>query len=849
MFPKVHSSMKRIPTLAQPARSARPKLTHPVPSLGRAGLAATLLLLLSAGTAGASRSESGTRTLPIAGDGFAGSSVNVLANSQHTLFTHGSTQFAAFYAADATLVLARRTLGSDAWETHRTNHRGRVDDAHNTVALAVDGTGTLHVAWDHHANALNYARSVAPGSLELGPRQAMTGSREEKVTYPAFLRLPSGDLLFFYRDGVSGQGNLALNRYSIADQTWTQVHANLIDGEGARNAYPTVHVDRRGRVHLAWVWRETSDVATNHDIAYARSSDGGVTWTSVLGQPLSVPITMAGADYALRIGQNRSLMNPPTVAADSRGNPLIANYWKPDGSDIPQVHLLRHDGKNWQVHQVSRRTTPFDLAGTGTRRPPLSRAVLVSETPWRRPSSAYLVYRDDERGGRAVLAACPEMDAPSPEWSFTNLTAHSLGAWEPSLDPEQWNRMRQLHLLVQRVEQRDGNDTRALTTAPTPVEVLIWSPFLHELAAQRAAGPAESLPIPAAGQLEAAIDPAGVLALGEKVADWQLRQPYTRDPRGWEIAPFYIGALELAKLSPSTRIRNELRRRFDAMGWKPAPRDYHADDYCVVQAYAEMHRHFGEAAMLAPSLALFQRLLARPATTPLDWKSPGSQDRWSWCDALFMAPASWLDAYQATGDPRHLEFMNREWWLTTDTLFHPADRLYARDESFLDLREPNGRRIFWARGNGWVAAGLARVLDRFPHEHPDHARYVELYRGMMEAVLDAQQADGLWRPGLLDPVAHAARETSGSSFYTFALAWGVNRGLLERARVEPAVRRAWHALSSCVTAEGKLEHVQPIGAAPEGFDPHHTDAFGVGAFLLAASEVHRLASASKPAGR
>jgi rhamnogalacturonyl hydrolase YesR len=112
---------------------------------------------------------------------------------------------------------------------------------------------------------------------------------------------------------------------------------------------------------------------------------------------------------------------------------------------------------------------------------------------------------------------------------------------------------------------------------------------------------------------------------------------------------------------------------------------------------------------------------------------------------------------------------------------------------------------------------------------------------MAAAVLAAQQADGLWRPGLLDPVAHPARETSGSSFFTFGLAWGINRRWLDRARVEPAVRRAWNALTDCVTAEGKLEHVQPIGAAPHGFDPHSTEPFAVGAFLLAGSEVHRLA--------
>ena len=206
----------------------------------------------------------------------------------------------------------------------------------------MDGDGFLHVAWDHHNNPLNYARGTAPGSLELGPHEAMTGALENRVTYPAFLPLPGGDLLFFHRDGTSGRGNLVLNRYDVRARLWTQVHANLINGEGARSAYPAYTVDATGALHLAWVWRATPDVATNQDIAYARSADGGVTWTGADGRRLAVPFTAANADYALRVGPNRSLMNPPSLAADSLGRPLIANYWTPEGSDVPQFHVLRH---------------------------------------------------------------------------------------------------------------------------------------------------------------------------------------------------------------------------------------------------------------------------------------------------------------------------------------------------------------------------------------------------------------------------------------------------------------------------------------------------------------------------
>ncbi|MDP0501457.1 MAG: BNR-4 repeat-containing protein [Verrucomicrobiota bacterium JB022] len=791
-------------------------------------------------------SPESTRILPIAGDGFSGSSVNVIAGLQHTLFTHRSTQYAAFYAADGTLVLARRAIGSDTWETRRTPYTGKVADAHNSASLVVDGAGYLHVAWDHHGNGLNYARSVEPGSLELGPRQRMVGRDESRVTYPSFIRLRDGDLLAFYRDGASGQGNLVLNRYDVETQKWSRVQDKVLDGEGQRSAYPSFYYDRRGTLHLAWVWRESPDVATNHDIAYARSTDGGKKWTTIDGKPLQLPITQASADYAVRIPQGRSLMNPPAVSADSQSNPLLVNYWAPEGSDVPQYHLVRFDGQGWRTSQITQRTQPFTLSGTNTKRPPLSRAVVVVERPWRRPVMAYVAFRDDERDGRAVIASSTNIETEQPIWKISDLTATSLGAWEPSFDPEQWLRMRQLHLLVQPVTQRDGNDQQAADVEPTPVANLIWSPFLAELADNRASKEHEALPIPAAGELERPLVPAEILPILERVTEWQFAFDYQRDPRGWEIAPFYIGALEAARYTASERIEGELQRRFEKMGWKPAPRPYHADDYAVIQAYAELGRRMDEPATMKPSLAYLDNIIENPSPALLEWGTPHVDDRWSWCDALFMGPASLLDAYLLTGDERYLEFANREWWATTDFLFSPVDGFYARDQSYLDVREPNGQNIYWSRGNGWVAAGLARVLARFPKDHQDYPRYVALYQRMMIAVLAAQQPDGLWRPGLLAPDSHQAREVSGSAFYTFALAWGVNHGLLDREATLPAIRRAWNAMTACVREDGKVEHIQPIGAAPEGFDPSHTDAFGVGAFLLAGSEIYALVADEEP---
>ena len=260
------------------------------------------------------------RLIPISGSAWAGSSVNVVANARQTVFTDGRTQFAAFYDADRFMVLARRPIDGGEWEMRRTAYQGNAADAHNSISLVVDGAGILHVAWDHHSSPLNYARGVAPGSIELGPKQPMTGQLENRVTYPQFHRLPGGDLLFLYRDGASGRGALVLTRYSVATGRWTVVQTNLIDGEGERSPYWDMTVDRRGALHLAWVWRESPDVATNHDICYARSVDEGRTWSGSDGSRLAVPISARTAEYAARIPQRSNLMNPPAIAADAGGD-------------------------------------------------------------------------------------------------------------------------------------------------------------------------------------------------------------------------------------------------------------------------------------------------------------------------------------------------------------------------------------------------------------------------------------------------------------------------------------------------------------------------------------------------
>ena len=183
----------------------------------------------------------------------------------------------------------------------------------------------------------------------------------------------------------------------------------------------------------------------------------------------------------------------------------------------------------------------------------------------------------------------------------------------------------------------------------------------------------------------------------------------------------------------------------------------------------------------------------------------------------------------------------KEWWRTSDYLYDNAEHLYFRDSSYFKKTEANGKKVFWGRGNGWVMGGLVRTLQYLPVNHPDRPRFEKQFKEMSAKILTCQQPDGLWRASLLDPDSYPLKETSGSGFYTYALAWGVNQGLLDSSKYKPAVSKAWAALVACVDADGKLTHVQPIGADPKKFDEGATEVYGVGAFLLAGSEVYKLA--------
>ena len=404
------------------------------------------------------------KEIPV-GYGWSNNSVNTVKFRKNAVTTFKDLQFTAYYDENGTVVIAKRKLNSAHWEIVKTPYTGNSKDAHNSISIAVDGDGYLHVSWDHHDTKLRYAKSKSPLSLDLDKEESMTGIAEQKVTYPEFYNLPNGNLLFFYRSGSSGRGNMIINFYAVKEKKWSQIQNNLLNGEDKRSAYWQAKVDKKGIIHLSWVWRESWDVSTNHDICYARSTDGGISWNKSNGEKYNLPITVASAEIAWKIPEKSSLINQTSMAADENGNPYIANYWSEN--NIPQFQIVYLENGSWKKSNTGFRATSFSLGGGGTKKIPISRPdLLIKEEGKNR--YLYLLFRDSERENKVSMAY--KNLSKNSNWKVTDLTSTSIGEWEPNYDISLWEKQKKLHIFLQNVNQVDGEGLAK--SEPTMIQIL-----------------------------------------------------------------------------------------------------------------------------------------------------------------------------------------------------------------------------------------------------------------------------------------------------------------------------------------------------------------------------------------
>jgi len=317
-----------------------------------------------------------------------------------------------------------------------------------------------------------------------------------------------------------------------------------------------------------------------------------------------------------------------------------------------------------------------------------------------------------------------------------------------------------------------------------------------------------------------------------KVADWQTGRLVDKPSQDWTFATLYVGLLSASDTLRDDKYRDFVAKVAEHYNWTLGPRRTHADDQAIGQSYLWLYKQKPDVVRIQALKTQFDEIMRAP--------DDPAKPVWWWCDAIFMAPPVWSGLAATTHDAKYLDYMNHEWQVTSNLLWDPQEKLFFRDNSYFDKREKNGRKIFWSRGNGWVMGGLVRVLESLPPNDPHRSFYVGRLQEMAASVAQLQGTDGLWRPGLLDAADYPYPEVSGSAFFVYAMAWGINQHVLDAKKYGPIVERGWAGLVNHIYADGRLGSIQPVGAAPGAYTPGASYVFGTGAFLLAGTEVNRL---------
>ncbi|WP_308223473.1 glycoside hydrolase family 88 protein [uncultured Prevotella sp.] len=220
-------------------------------------------------------------------------------------------------------------------------------------------------------------------------------------------------------------------------------------------------------------------------------------------------------------------------------------------------------------------------------------------------------------------------------------------------------------------------------------------------------------------------------------------------------------------------------------------------------------------------------------------------DYWWWSDALYMVMPVMTKMYKLTGDVQYLDKLYENLLYSDRIMLDQETGLYFRDARYVypNHKSVNGKKDFWARGDGWVLAGLAKVLQDLPKDYKHYKFFVDKFQRLADIVAKTQQKEGYWTRSILDPNHAPGPETSGTAFFAYGIMWGVNNGFLAKKDYKKCIDRAWQYISeTAVQADGKVGYVQPIGdrAIPgQTVDANSQANFGVGAVLLAACEYYR----------
>lgn len=312
----------------------------------------------------------------------------------------------------------------------------------------------------------------------------------------------------------------------------------------------------------------------------------------------------------------------------------------------------------------------------------------------------------------------------------------------------------------------------------------------------------------------------------------------------WTRAVYFEGLMALYSIYPENRYYDYAYNWGDGFKWgmrKDETTTRNADNYACAQTYIDLYRLTPKPEMLTKTISNANMLVNTPQI-----------DDWTWIDAIQMGMPVLAKMSALTGDQRYNEKAWKMYEWTRDSiaggLFNKKEGLWWRDKDFVPpYKEPNGKNCYWSRGNGWVVAALARVLQELPQNDPHRATYIQDLKAILDAALKCQREDGFWNVSLHDDSNFGGKETSGTALFVYGMAWGINNGILEREKYLPSLTKAWNAIvNEAVHPNGYIGYVQGTGKEPKDGQPVTYDSkpdfddYGTGCVLLAGSEVYKL---------
>ena len=354
-----------------------------------------------------------------------------------------------------------------------------------------------------------------------------------------------------------------------------------------------------------------------------------------------------------------------------------------------------------------------------------------------------------------------------------------------------------------------------------------------------------------------------VLATIEKAANWQIARtqymPHVGKARKgseaygrWIQGAFYVGLINVAERSENPFYDKWMEYVGNEHDWRLGKVKYFADDQVIGQMNLWFYQQHKNPAVIEKIQQAFDKIIEENPSNSLEFVEGRNEEnlhecqrRWCWADALFMAPPTWFGLSQVTGEPKYAEYAHKEFQATVNYLKDNKTGLLFRDSRYKNKKGAYGEQVFWSRGVGWVYAGVVNTLEYLPKKHEYRPYYENLFLELTEALVKLQKRDGSWPMSLLAGEKSVEPESSGTAFFTYGLAWGINNGLLNKEQYLPSVLKGWNILENSVHPDGKFGWVQGVNDKPDVVTYDDSQLYGVGAFLLAGSMIYDLSKAQE----